>query len=180
MRLRHLWKVEELLTVQSTPRKTPDITIRHATVANARSILKCLAVSFEPYKSSYTPAAHQDTVLTSELLSRRLEKMAILVAIDEDGELVGTIAYQCTGEFEGHLRGIAVLPEWQGRGIAEKLLARSEYELRKTACSRISLDTTEPLARAMRFYEKHGYKRSGKIGDFFNMRLIEYIKNLKV
>lgn len=177
--LPHPREVEELLTVQRMQRETPDLTIRHATVADAHSILKCLAVSFEPYKSSYTPAAYQDTVLTSELLSRRLEKMTILVAVSEGGTLVGTIAYQRIGEFEGHLRGMAVLHAWQGLGIAAKLLAQAELELRKTKCSRISLDTTEPLALAMRFYEKHGYRRSGKTGDFFDMRLIEYIKNLK-
>jgi len=31
----------------------------------------------------------------------------------------------------------------------------------------------------MRFYERHGYRRSGKIGDFFGMALIEYVKVLK-
>jgi hypothetical protein len=35
-----------------------------------------------------------------------------------------------------------------------------------------------PLEAAMRFYEKHGYHRSGKIGDFFGMPLIEYEKQL--
>jgi hypothetical protein len=42
----------------------------------------------------------------------------------------------------------------------------------------VSLDTTEPLRRAMRFYERNGYQRSGKVTDFFGMTLIEYIKEL--
>jgi len=28
----------------------------------------------------------------------------------------------------------------------------------------------------MRFYEKHGYRRSGKVSDFFGMPLVEYVK----
>jgi hypothetical protein len=40
------------------------------------------------------------------------------------------------------------------------------------------LDTTEPLQRAMGFYEKHGYRRSGKVSDFFGMPLVEYQKVL--
>jgi hypothetical protein len=31
----------------------------------------------------------------------------------------------------------------------------------------------------MRFYERHGYRRSGRISDFFGMPLIEYVKVLK-
>jgi hypothetical protein len=35
-----------------------------------------------------------------------------------------------------------------------------------------------PLEAAMTFYEKHGYVRSGRVTDFFGMRLIEYAKRL--
>ena len=38
--------------------------------------------------------------------------------------------------------------------------------------------TTEPLERAMRFYEKHGYRRSGRVTDFFGMTLHEWVKSL--
>jgi ribosomal protein S18 acetylase RimI-like enzyme len=80
---------------------------------------------------------------------------------------------------EGHIRGMAVLPEWQGRSVAEKLLHQAEAELSRENCSRITLDTTEPLERAMKFYERNGFQRSGQIGDFFGMPLIEYVKSLK-
>ena len=79
---------------------------------------------------------------------------------------------------EGHLRGMAVLPEWQGRGVAEKLLQTAEQELASRQCARITLDTTEPLQRAMRFYQKHGYRPTGRITDFFGMPLHEYVKQL--
>jgi hypothetical protein len=32
----------------------------------------------------------------------------------------------------------------------------------------------------MRFYEKHGYRRSGKVTDFFGMDLYEFVKELRV
>ena len=73
---------------------------------------------------------------------------------------------------------MAVLPGWQGRGVAEALLLAAESELASRKCVCITLDTTEPLARAMHFYEKHGYRRSGKVTDFFGMRLHEYRKTL--
>ncbi len=73
---------------------------------------------------------------------------------------------------------MAVLPEWQGRGVAEQLLRAVEDHLRSRGCSRITLDTTEPLKRAALFYEKHGYGRSSKVTDFFGMPLFEYVKEL--
>jgi hypothetical protein len=45
---------------------------------------------------------------------------------------------------------------------------------------RISLDTTEPLTRAMRLYEKNGFCRSGRVSDFFGMKLFEYVNVLRV
>lgn len=81
---------------------------------------------------------------------------------------------------EGHLRGMAVLPEWQGGGVAEALLRAAEAELVSRNCACITLDTTEPLQRATRFYEKHGYRRSGRVSDFFGMRLHEYVKYLRI
>jgi len=32
---------------------------------------------------------------------------------------------------------------------------------------------------AIRFYEKHGFRSSGKVSDFFGMPLYEYIKELR-
>jgi hypothetical protein len=40
----------------------------------------------------------------------------------------------------------------------------------------VTLDTTEPLKKAIRFYLRHGYKPSGIVKDFFGMPLFEYEK----
>ena len=61
-------------------------------------------------------------------------------------------------------------------GIAAGLLARAEAELLGRGCRRITLDTTAPLERAMRFYERNGYRRSSKVQDFYGMPLFEYVK----
>ena len=93
--------------------------------------------------------------------------------------VAGTIACNVVRAEEGHLRGMGVLPALRGAGMAAQLLSRAESELRSRGCTRITLDTTEPLQRAMRFYERHGYRRSGKVSDFFGMPLIEYQKILR-
>jgi ribosomal protein S18 acetylase RimI-like enzyme len=152
--------------------------IREATVKDIDGILRCLACAFERYEPEYTVDGYQDTVLNREMLSERLLQMTILVAVDPSDQILGTIACQTLGEGQGHLRGMAVLPAHQGRGIADELIKRAEETLAEQGCLRVTLDTTEPLQRAMRFYERNGFVKTGRISDFFGMPLIEYAKAL--
>ncbi len=152
-----------------------DFFIRSANAEDSAHILRCLAVAFEPYHASYTPGAWLDTVLTPDTLQERLSSMQVLVAVSPQEGIIGTLALGANDR-EGHLRGMAVLPLWQGRGVSSALLLAAEAELAAYNCQRITLDTTEPLQRATRFYEKHGYRRSGKVTDFFGMKLHEFVK----
>lgn len=150
--------------------------IRVASDVDTHGILVCLAVAFAPYQTEYTPEAWLDTVLTPATVRRRIDEMCVLVA-DAGGErVVGTLACYLTAPGHGHLRGMAVLPAWAGRGVAPLLLRTAEVHLAEQGCSIVSLDTTAPLRRAMAFYEKHGYRRSGRITDFFGMPLYEFEK----
>ena len=140
------------------------------------STIACLSVAFEPYKADYTPEAFQDTVPTVQGCIRRLRNMTVFVAENDSGRVIGTVACQVVGSGEGHLRGMAVIPGFQGRGVADRLLFTAETELRKSSCSRVTLDTTQYLKRAISFYVSHGYKDSGKVDDYFGMPLFEYEK----
>jgi len=153
-----------------------EIEIRPVGQDDAGAILKCLAAAFEPYRAEYSPAAFADTVLDEETVHVRFLQMHVLVAT-ASGNVVGTISGVCH-DGEGHLRGMAVLPEWRRLGVAAKLLAAIESCLSARGCNRITLDTTLPLQAAMKFYEKNGYRRSANIADFFGMPLLEYIKQL--
>jgi len=153
-----------------------EFVMRPASAEGAVAILQCLRAAFEPYRSQYTPQAYLDTVMTPETLLQRLTSVTVLVAVDAQANVVGTIGGAAVSSSEGHLRGMAVLPQWHGRSIAQRLLEAMEKHLMNKGCTRISLDTTEPLQRAMRFYEKNGFRRTGKVTDFFGMPLIEYLK----
>jgi ribosomal protein S18 acetylase RimI-like enzyme len=156
---------------------TIQISIRQATLQDVSGLLSCLHEAFEPYRNAYTPEGFTDTTLTDETVRRRLREMHVLVAVTARDDVVGTVGGIANGD-EGHIRGMAVRLQWAGSGVANKLLDAVEGELRACGCTRVTLDTTEPLQRAMRFYEKHGYRRTGRVGDFFGMRLIEYAKQL--
>jgi GNAT superfamily N-acetyltransferase len=92
--------------------------------------------------------------------------------------VVGTIAAAVIGCNVGHLRGMAVQPGHHGAGVAALLLETAEAELRRLGCTTATLDTTAPLHRAMKFYEKHGYRQSGTRHQKLGMELIEHRKTL--
>jgi predicted N-acetyltransferase YhbS len=151
--------------------------IRRATDQDTSAIVDCLRAAFEPYRLSYSAEAFRDTVPTPEALRGRLATMIVLVAVEPAAGVVGTVAGSRLETSEGHLRGMAVAPTWQGSGVADELLAAIEAELQTLGCARITLDTTAPLHKAIQFYRTHGYEPSGRVTDFFGMPLYEYVKS---
>jgi GNAT superfamily N-acetyltransferase len=154
-----------------------NLEIRQARKDDVQSILNCLTAAFAPYSAQYTRDAFADTVLDASRLQERMQGMHILVALS-DGKTVGTVSGAVRDGGEGHLRGMAVLPQCAGTGIAAQLLNVIETWLRQRGCTRVTLDTTLPLQAAMKFYQKHGYVRSGRVCDFFGMPLLEFVKHL--
>ncbi len=118
-------------------------------------------------------------MLTPASFSQRLASMSVFVAVGSAEAIVGTIACAAVGGGEGHIRSMAVRPEFHGKGVARRLLQTAEDALRSCGCERVTLDTTAPLEHAMRFYEKHGYRQSGRVSDFFGMELFEYGKRFR-
>lgn len=160
----------------SSARNVNSFHIQRAAAKDGQAILACLAAAFAPYRDQYTPDAFADTVLDSATVQERIRDMCLFLAMSE-GTIVGTIGCKANGQ-EGHLRGMAVLPGWQGTSTASSLLEVAEAELRRAGCKLVTLDTTEPLQRAIRFYQRHGYVASGRASDFFGMELFEYRKRL--
>jgi len=152
--------------------------LRKAAIEDVEAVADCLRRAFEEYENAYTPGAFADTVPDANGIKRRLEEMCVIVAVAEN-KIVGTIGYSVSGP-AGHLRGMAVFPEWRGSGVASALLRNVENELRAGGCTVVTLDTTEPLGRAIRFYEKYGFVASGKVSNFFGMPLHQYSKLLSI
>ncbi len=150
--------------------------IRKANPEDATQILACLAAAFAPYREAYTEGAWRDTVLDPATLQQRFFDMTVLVA--ERERIVGTVAYKIEHLDEAHLRGMAVLPEEAGSGVAQALLDHAETEVRGQGATAITLDTTAPLQRAIRFYERNGFRATGEVTEFFGMELFAYRKTL--
>src|SRR6187399_1207808 len=97
-------------------------TLRRATGDDAAGILACLAEAFEPYRDRYTAGGFDDTVMSPIVIQKRLAEMAVFVALDSTGHIVGTVGYNVPDRHEGHLRGMAVKPDQAGSGVAQQLM----------------------------------------------------------
>jgi GNAT superfamily N-acetyltransferase len=152
--------------------------IRRATERDADGIRRCLGWAFESFRAAYPAEAFEDTVLAApDRVEARMSSSSLWVAVEERGEVVGTIGWSRDGD-AGHIRGMAVLPGRQGDGLAARLLAVVEEDIRRAGCRRATLGTTQVLARAIAFYEKHGYRRDGPPTDFFGIPLFGFSKPL--
>ncbi|MEU3626566.1 GNAT family N-acetyltransferase [Amycolatopsis coloradensis] len=99
--------------------------------------------------------------------ARRAEQAELLVAVDGDGTLVGTVTIARPGtpfaelsrEGELEFRMLGVLPSATGRGIGEALTRAVIARARELAATRVVLCSLDTMERAHRLYERLGFAR---------------------
>ncbi|HXW67350.1 MAG TPA: GNAT family N-acetyltransferase [Thermoplasmata archaeon] len=159
-------------------REARRIRIRGARLSDVAPILACLRDAFAPYRRRYTAVAFSATVLDARRLARRLRVQHVLVATDTHSRILGTVSVRLSAASHARLRGMAVPRERQGTGVANRLLRAALRFAHRRGCHRVTLETTPPLRRAMRFYERQGFRRTGRYRNWGGMRLIEYAASL--
>ena len=156
-----------------------EFKIRLAEYQDAKEIHEVILSAFDEYRHYYTPEGFADTVMSEETTIERTKEMSLYVAVDQEGLIIGTIGWQKVSTDEGHIRGMAVIPKRQGKtSPAATLLKTVEDDARSKGCNILTLDTTKVLKRAQNFYKKHGFKKTGKTGDFFGSIIYEYAKKI--
>ena len=141
-------------------RSKPSIRIRIALPEDAASIATVLHQSFVEYESSYTPEGFAATTPTSDQILRRMMEGPVWVAVDDD-LILGTVSVAPEGE-SLYIRGMAILPAARGYGIGELLLRHVESYAYARNHKRLFLSTTPFLSRAIRLYERFGFRRSSE------------------
>ncbi len=96
-------------------------------------------------------------------LERAGHDAAMFLAETLDGSPVGAVAVarsqHFTGSPQAEVGELAVVAEWEGRGVAAALLATAEGWAREQGFPFISLATGAANARALAFYARHDYQR---------------------
>jgi len=77
----------------------------------------------------------------------------------------GNIIAPSDGVRSGNLLSICILPNWEGIGVAGKLIESYQLACKAEGYQRLTLSVKKENRRAMAFYKKHGWRQSGTSGD---------------
>jgi putative acetyltransferase len=124
---------------------------------DAPSIASALHESFVEYESLYTPEGYAATTPESGQIQDRIKEGPVWVVQVGDA-VVGTVSVVPKGEAL-YVRGMAILPTARGQGIGEMLLSQIERYASERGFRRLFLSTTPFLHRAIRLYERYGFRR---------------------
>lgn len=93
-------------------------------------------------------------------LRQRLNKPRSEFFLADDGADVGGMAYvSMPSDTEAQLHQLYVHPEFQGRGVGQMLIVEAEVAF--PMAQRMKLEVEEANTRAISFYERNGYRRTG-------------------
>lgn len=149
--------------------------IRRATPADADALHALMLAAFGPYRDQYTDACFDATVIDPARFCRRMDEGPVWVA--EDGELFGTVGAK-VDERGLYIRGMAVHPKAQRRGVGAQLLAACEAYAHDHGIDTLWLSTTRFLDASARLYEAHGFVPADGPADLHGTPLRSYEKRL--
>jgi SAM-dependent methyltransferase/GNAT superfamily N-acetyltransferase len=152
--------------------------VRLAVDADAAAISAVLRSAFAEYQRLYTPEGFAATTPGPDAVLQRMSEGPIWVA-DRGGEIIGTVAAVCD-DGGCYIRGMGVAPDSRARGAGALLLKEVEIHAIRKGARRTYLSTTPFLDRAIRLYERFGFRRSeeGPI-DLFGTPLFTMTKPLR-
>jgi ribosomal protein S18 acetylase RimI-like enzyme len=143
--------------VQPSDIKSTSIQIRLAVPDDAPAIASVLFESFIEYQSQYTEAGFAATAIGNDEIQHRMKEGPIWVAVEQD-VIVGAVSAVIVAE-RLYIRGMAILPMARGQGIGQSLLTRIETFASEQHIQHLFLSTTPFLNRAIRLYERCGFRR---------------------
>jgi GNAT superfamily N-acetyltransferase len=152
--------------------------LQRAVEADAVAISAVLRSAFAEYEPLYTAEGFEATTPGPAAVLERMSEGPVWVAFHGE-DVVGTVSAVCEGG-ECHIRGMGVAPDSRARGVGGLLLKAVEgYAIRQGA-RRMYLSTTPFLDRAIRLYERFGFRRSDERPlDLFGTPLCTMTKSLR-
>lgn len=135
--------------IPSSPKVGQEMTIRPATGADRSGVVALWDTVFPDDPPHNAPSK----VFAAKL---PVNDDMLLVAVDEEAVIGTTMA-----GYDGHrgwLHKVAVLPQYQRRGVATALVRRAIVALRDAGCTKVNLQIRATNSVVRRFYETLGFE----------------------
>jgi len=138
-----------------------------------RDIPACVKMTITSYPwTAYGLTAEQ----ARQFFLERIEKRLVFVVESDEGEIVGFVALKRNVLFANYIRRLVVREDARSSGIGAQLLAFVEKLTRQEDhLPNVFLLTSTTNVRAVSFYLKNNYQIVGKIPDFVEKGMDEYI-----
>lgn len=107
------------------------------------------------YKDEFEITIGEDEILNEDLYKYIKEGGSFLIAVDEDGNLLGTIGGRIVNDETLEVKRMYVKKEYRGCGIAQELLNTLERFAEDNGFKYLVLGTYERMERAIGFYQKN-------------------------
>ena len=157
----------------------PELRIRVARIGDAPAIFAVLDAAFSPFRQCYPEAAYDATAVPLPVMEARIRsKDETVLVVTEGDEVVGTVSLKIIDGRDLHFYTMGVSPSQQGKGVGRLLFEAIEEQARRSGCRRMTLETSAPLSRAIHAYEKHGFKRTGKVRPYHGTEVFEMAKEI--
>jgi GNAT superfamily N-acetyltransferase len=140
----------------------PPVVIREAVEGDLADVLRA-------YRESGIGSDEEFTIEEARAQFARLRRYPsyrVFVA-SVDGGFTGTYALIILdnlakrGVKAGVVEDVAVLPEFQGRGVGRAMMEHARAECRKAGCYKMTLSSNLKRTGAHRFYDSLGFERHG-------------------
>lgn len=152
------------------------VTIRQSRSDEAGPIHALLLAAFLPFRTQYTKASFDATVLDAHRVAQRMQEGPVFVA-EVAGKLVGTVGV--VRDARGvYIRGMAVHPDARRMGRGRRLLEACEEFAREQDAPCLWLSTTPFLTGSIALYEAFGFRPAPGPTDLFGTPLVSYEKRL--
>ena len=158
-------------------RGTDQVEVRDAGYDDIRAIQGVARTTWEHTYRETIPedvrAAFVAQAYSADLLRRRMESNVFLVAAEGE-EVLGFADFRPLSDTEAVLAAIYVLPAMQGRGIGARLLEAGIGAF--PSGTRFVLRVEQDNTLAQRFYEAHGFRRTGRHTDAFYGHVVHEVE----
>jgi ribosomal protein S18 acetylase RimI-like enzyme len=115
---------------------------------------------FYPNKNAFLKDLERNELYVLELNNELIGCICVSTFMDEEYE---TISWLSETKNNIYIHRLAIHPNYQGKGHAQKLMAFAEDFAKKNHSQSVRLDTFSKNQRNVTFYEHRGYKRLGNI-----------------